>query len=86
MSDIVYIHRFSHRVVCRQIIVVSFEVYITRIGLFSLRLANESNYSSDYACNGTYLAFLNKSPRLFLSDTVDTILVCFVVVTSILLA
>ena len=83
MSDIVYIHRFSHRVVCRQ---VSFEVYITRIGLFSLRLANESDYSSDYTCNGTYLAFLNKSPRLFLSDTVDTILVCFVVVTSILLA
>jgi hypothetical protein len=71
---------------------VSLGVYRARIRLFSLRSATDLNYSSDYMCSATYLAWLMKSPWvlataawMFLSDNVNVVLF-WLFVTSMLLA
>jgi len=70
---------------------VSLGVYRARIGLFSLRFARDSNYSSHRMYNATHLAWLSKSPWLlvttacmFLSDIGNIILVWFFIIVMIL--
>ncbi len=70
---------------------ISLGVYRARIGLFSLRLSNDSDYTNNYICNARYLAWLSKSPWLlattaclFLSDIVNIVLVWISVIAMLL--